>query len=164
MRSFLDKLFRDFDEAAARRELELAKGQVQAIQDTLAAYEQWNQGQGIDIVATDEQGNRTVAQAKAKARANGTAGGRPVIRNLMRQRGPGVEWTTPSIRDALGLSPDADHGIQVALSRMKRDGELERPRMGVYRLPLKAPEADEGEEIEGTETLGTPPAKGTGQT
>lgn len=139
MTSFLDKLFKDFDEKAARQELEMARRQAQSIQDLLVAWERWNEQSGeVDAVGRSSNGSTVTVQAKP---ANGRRGraGRAVILEMMRQQGPDTEWTARAVREGLGLGEDADHGIQIALSRLKRSNDLERPRKGVYRLPQDRP-------------------------
>lgn len=145
MTSFLDKLFKDFDEKAARQELEMARRQAQSIQDLLAAWERWHeQVGGPDQVKQGSNGATSAKQAKTSNGRRGRAG-RAVILEMMRQHDSDAEWTTQTVREGLGLGDDADHGIQLALSRLKRSDELERPRKGVYRLPRDRPN-DEGEE------------------
>jgi hypothetical protein len=152
MASFLDKVFADFDEKSARDELEHARREVQAMQDTLSAYERWRDRQrgehGVQTTSADTNGSKT------------RSGGRAVIRQLIREAGYNVKWTTPKVREALGLDREADHSIQVSLSRLMRSGELVRPELGVYILP--PPDEDSGEE--GVEPSGTPSASGAGKT
>jgi hypothetical protein len=147
MVSVLDKLYADFDEEEARQELEDAKRRVRDLQEALALFERYRD-QGVDVVASDRQGRVVTAQAKFRA-SNGKRGrtSRAEILSLIRQSDPRKKWTTPRIRDALGLGPEADHGIQVALSRLTRDSQLRRLKMGVYKASPRA--ATQGEEDEG---------------
>jgi hypothetical protein len=152
--SFLDRVFANFDEqealedyARAEREMhdantglkaavekaEKARHDFIVIEETVDAWERWS---GRKIRAT--------AEAEHQANGGGT-GGRAAIRELLRQHSPDKEWTIPTVADAMGLAKEHHHAIQVHLGRMARDGELQRPRKGVYRLPS----ADHGSAGEG---------------
>lgn len=65
--------------------------------------------------------------------------GRDSVRALMRNFPRETEWTAPRVLEELVKRDWADrddtHAVQVNLSRMAREGELDRPARGVYRLP-----------------------------
>jgi hypothetical protein len=125
--SILDKVYEDFDADKAQRELHAAQAQVETLKDLLVGWERWQR---------DRNGNASGPAPKRRGKT-----GRAQILLLMEgaeEEGiaePAAEWTTPEIREGLGLDESADHGIQVALSRLFRDGKVERVRQGVYRLP-----------------------------
>jgi hypothetical protein len=151
MASFLDNVFATFDEKTARRELEAARRQVQSIQELLAAYERWAEGRGKAALNGSDAGAPTQPGSGGRGRAS-----RVLIMQLLQQGGEEMEWTTKDVRNGLGLGEDSDHGIQIALSRLFRSNELERPRKGVYRLPRDRSHGP-GEETEGMGTLAMPP-------
>lgn len=65
--------------------------------------------------------------------------GRDAVRAVITSEPAGKHWRIPDVVKALHARgwPGNDHSVQVALSRMRRSGELERPDMGVYRLPVR---------------------------
>jgi hypothetical protein len=67
--------------------------------------------------------------------------GREAVRAIINED-PTRQWRPPDVLDALierGWADEDDlHSVQVSLSRMFRNEELERPRRGVYRLPRVA--------------------------
>jgi hypothetical protein len=140
-KSILDKVYEDFDAEKAHRELTAAQAQVETLRDLLTGWERWRQdrngdahGEAVTKVPTRRRGQSSRAQIlglMAGAEEEGIAE-------------PAAEWTTPEVREGLGLDESADHGIQVALSRLYRDGKVERVRQGVYRLLPSG--ASEGEE------------------
>jgi hypothetical protein len=164
MASFLDTLFASFDEKTARAELENALRQVQSMKDTLAAYEQWREGTAGSRSHGGEASRTTTHSASGSDSTSSSTGrgraSRVLIMELIRREGPGVDWTTKAVREGLGLEENSDHGIQIALSRLYRSDELERPRKGVYRLPRNR--ASEDGEGEGMGLLPMPPEKGSG--
>lgn len=127
--SILDKIYEDFEPEKAQRELHAAQAQVETLRDLLAGWERWQR---------DRKGNAFDPAPKRRGKTS-----KVQILRLMagaEEEGiaePAAEWTTPEIREGLGLDESADHGIQVALSRLYRDGKVERVRQGVYRLPAK---------------------------
>jgi hypothetical protein len=164
MASFLDTLYADFNEKTARAELDNALRQVQSMKDALAAYQQWKEGRSESSNGSDGAGASQAPKSSpaGSASSNGRRGraSRVIIMQLIRREGPAVEWTTKAIREGLGLDEDADHGIQISLSRLFRANELERPRKGVYRLPRDRA-SDDGEG-EGMGLPAMPPEKGSG--
>lgn len=147
MTTYLDQLFADFDESAAHADLSEARNRLEQADATIAAATKERDDARGDIQALEgmiaayrRHTGAPVAQQgrliENGAASNGGAPkrGRAAIRELVTES-PDQDWTTRRVAEALGLGKDAEHGIQVALSRMFRDGELARPRTGVYRLP-----------------------------
>jgi len=144
MSGYLDKLFADFDESAARAELTEAQHRLEKADETMAAAAKERDDARGDVQALDGmiaayRRHMGVPTAQGRLIENGETNGTPkrgraAIRELL-AGSPDREWTTPLVAQELGLGKDATHGIQVALSRMFRNNELERPRMGVYKLP-----------------------------
>ena len=161
MASFLDTLFADFDEKAARRELDQARRQVQSIQELLTAWERWSESDPANGAVQKGTPKAPPSSSKSNNGGRGRAS-RVVIMQLIRRHGAQAEWTTKDVREGLGLGEEADHGIQISLSRLFRANELERPRKGVYKLPQNRANG-EGEESEGLGLLATSPAMGAGQ-
>lgn len=66
-------------------------------------------------------------------------GKRAAVRELLRQD-PDREWSYTDLRDALitrrwlPQSDSAQHTLRVTLSHLRKRGEIESPRRGVYRL------------------------------
>lgn len=164
--SFLDKVFASFDEREAVQErdralermqkaeaevnlamsqLEDAQREFVTINETITAWERWS-GQSL-----------TPEEAEVSHTGNGGegTGGRAAIRTLLAAHSRHREWTTPSVAEAMGLGKEHHHAIQVHLSRMARDGELLRPRKGVYRL-LPEGRSPEGEGTRDGFTSATP--------
>ncbi len=73
--------------------------------------------------------------------------GRQSMRDLMAEHDPATEWTIPVIAGFLELDESAHDAIGQSLARMARDGEIFRPRRGVYKLrPPELPGSDQGTE------------------
>jgi hypothetical protein len=65
--------------------------------------------------------------------------GREAIRAVIDEYPEKREWTIPQMLMAIRAKgwPANSHSVGVNLSRMFRDGELERPDFGVYVVPLR---------------------------
>lgn len=156
---FLDKVFAGFDEREAlearkrclermekaqtavefaMQQADHSQRELSAINETILAWERWS-GQRLTPVTP-------VTEADHGTNGSGGTGGRAAIRKLFAEHFPDTEWTTPTVAEAMGLGKEHHHAIQVHLSRMARDGELLRPRKGVYTLPPegRTPEGEEG--------------------
>lgn len=146
---------RDADEAAVAAQADL----VLAMR-TLSAWLAYNgvpdQGQG--------GGDATVARNQPPARLGTSASptGRQSMRALLAQHDPGAEWTIPSIARMLGLDESSHDAIGQSLARMVRDGEIFRPRRGVY-TKLRPPELPGSESGSGRQSQGPTPREGLGK-
>lgn len=161
---FLDKVFSSFNAQLAVKERERAAELLdQRKRELTHAGERYNEAvQSYTAIteminAWERWSGQSVSPEPENGQREGT-GGRAAIRKLLSEHPPDREWTIPEVAEALGLSKQQHHAIQVHLSRMARDNELVRPRKGVYRLPPT--ELGSGEERGGDP--GTSPAMGAG--
>jgi hypothetical protein len=80
--------------------------------------------------------------------------GKAAAMTIFEEGSPGMALRAADVRDLMvergWMEADEDlHSIQVALSRLAREGKLERARQGVYRLPA-GEEASAPTDVQGT--------------
>jgi hypothetical protein len=170
MNEFLQILYSGFDEAAAEaqladtervvegalvaraeadRVLQKAERERDAAQAALDAYHAWKATlNGHDTTVRRDDASHVIFQAKHHPNEQTPTGRRSILMAIEEGRDE-REWTIPSIAAHFGLGPESHHAIGVSVSRLKRDGQIDRPRKGVYtKLAPKAVAAAEGAERE----------------
>lgn len=116
----------------------------------------------IHLRGIEESRDRVVMAAEVKAPR---LRGKSAVMAIFRQGPPDMALRADDVRELMieraWMDPGEDtHSIQVALSRLAREGRLERARQGVYRLPTSdqasAPTDVQSQNGEGSKGRGDP--------
>jgi hypothetical protein len=142
MPSEIEKWVESVPEEAIEEELDQLRRQALAINRRIEVREQAlaikRSFASVDAhsVPADNAGNSGRHLPGAKP-TNPPFRGRDAIRRVIAQTPARRNWTIPDMLDAIhkrGWTANT-HAVQVNLSRMYRDGELEKDGVGIYAVP-----------------------------
>jgi hypothetical protein len=151
MTSDVEKWLAALPEKSIETELEELRLKEREIQNRIAVREQAltikrslsaeSDGEDSDASPVEREASGQVPAAESDRPAIGVVNppmrGREAIRQIIKLSSNRVEWTIPDMLAALHQRnwPANTHSVQVALSRMFKDGELGRVSPGVYIVP-----------------------------
>jgi hypothetical protein len=139
---------------------------METIDRQIAALQEERSKWGSLLVLKTQLGEATTTPEATNGSATPTM--REAIKKVLEDQTPGTSLKLSVIGAeiiARGWMEDVKkdwHRLQMMASVMKKQGQLERPQMGFYRLPLKDSTPD-GDETERQGILATPPGTGPGQ-
>ncbi len=128
--------------AELRRERETLDREIKKRERFLALLDEWVSPDAWTAAPEASEPTSSV-QVTVAPKASTTPGERRDAILSVLQRDPSREWTTDEIRGALnelGVSFEGGTPLKTLLFRMKDAGTIERPRLGVYKLPASGQE------------------------